>query len=134
MVKITTAMTTNIKPANDRCRRLRPRTTSAPQPVQTLAVSPIRVWQCGQTNAFTKQQYRRPGRGTSEFFSFYCTSSIRMLAITPLSRRRLDDDNALQWRATISLRNLLVRAGVGTDLLQTGGPWAQADATISIES
>lgn len=82
MTKAKIATKTNTRPTSERCRRLRPRTISAPQPVQTLALSGTRVWQCGQTKAFTNQQYRKPGSGTSEFFSFQYTSSIRMLVIT----------------------------------------------------
>jgi hypothetical protein len=56
MTKAKIATPMNTKPTNERCLRLRPRTTSAPQPTQTLALSGTCVWQCGHTNVFTDVQ------------------------------------------------------------------------------
>jgi hypothetical protein len=63
--KIATPMHTN--PTNERSRRLRPRTISAPQPVQTLALSGTRAWQCGHARLFTPAQYHYPYQSTSGF-------------------------------------------------------------------
>lgn len=46
-IEIRNAAPTNIKPASVRSRRLAPRTISAPHPVQILARSGTRDWQCG---------------------------------------------------------------------------------------
>src|SRR5439155_15597318 len=53
---IKSATTTKLRPTNERSRRFRPWTISAPQPVQTLALPGTCVWQCGHTKVFTDVQ------------------------------------------------------------------------------
>src|SRR6266516_6146597 len=65
--KIRIATATKAKPTNERCLLLRPRTTSAPQPTQTLTLSGTCVWQCGHTKIFTGVQAHCPYQSTSNF-------------------------------------------------------------------
>ena len=46
-------MATKKQPILERSLCVAPRTTSAPQPVQTFALSGTCVWQCGHTKFFT---------------------------------------------------------------------------------
>jgi hypothetical protein len=79
------ATPTKTKPTNERWRRFRPRTISAPQPAQTLALSDTPVWQCGHTKAFTTRHNTLPVSEYERIFAVYFGSAIWIPVITPLS-------------------------------------------------
>lgn len=60
------------QPLAERSCRVAPRTISAPQPRQTLAVSGTGVLQCGHTKVFTPEQYcERAYLGRGKFLRSY---------------------------------------------------------------
>lgn len=60
------------QPVAERSCRVAPRTISAPQPRQTLAVSGTGVLQCGHTKVFTPEQYcERAYLGRGKFLRGY---------------------------------------------------------------
>jgi hypothetical protein len=66
------ATTTKLMPTNERCLRLRPRTTSAPQPTQTLALSRNLRVAMRAHQRLHRRTITRPCQSTSKFLELLC--------------------------------------------------------------